>query len=163
AGLPAGAAAAPARWWVRGPVRARPRRPAGDGRQLPAHLGTRGPQGRQGHRSPDQRAVPPARRPLPTPPPPPPPPPPPSPPALAGSGPAHAGRSTPTGRAEASKDGAPAPAREPSYDCLRVKCMRTFAGGTIGVPSPRAILALQAEHRASGRSRRLASMRRWIS
>ena len=44
--------------------RAGPRRSRGDGRQLPAHLGTRGAQDGTGGRAADQRAVPPARRPL---------------------------------------------------------------------------------------------------
>ncbi len=43
-------------------LRPGPRRPAGDGRVLPAHLGARGPQEHPSRRSPGQHPVPPPRR-----------------------------------------------------------------------------------------------------
>ena len=60
-GAPRRAAAPAARRRGRAAPRAGPRRPAGDGRQLPAHLGACGAQVNPGRRPADQRSVPAAR------------------------------------------------------------------------------------------------------
>ena len=61
-GADKGFRAAPARWRPVAAAAARPRRPAGDGRIVPAHLGARDPEDRAADGPADQHPVPPARR-----------------------------------------------------------------------------------------------------